>query len=51
MAAPPGRWSPSAPGRTTVTLTYQRELATGAYDDVYNGRRPVSVRVTVVVTR
>ena len=40
-----------APGRTTVTLTYQREHASGAYVDVYNGRRPVSVRVTVVVTR
>ena len=40
-----------APGRTTVTLTYQREHASGAYVDVYNGRRPVSVRVGVVVTR
>ena len=40
-----------APGRTTVTLTYQREHASGAYVDVYNGRRPVSVRVNVVVTR
>jgi GH43 family beta-xylosidase len=40
-----------APGRTTVTLTYQREHASGAYVDVYNGRWPVSVRVTVVVTR
>jgi GH43 family beta-xylosidase len=40
-----------APGRTMVTLTYQREHASGAYVDVYNGRRPVSVRVTVVVTR
>jgi GH43 family beta-xylosidase len=40
-----------APGRTTVTLTYQREHASGAYLDVYNGRRPVSVRVSVVVTR
>jgi hypothetical protein len=40
-----------APGRTTVTLTYQREHASGAYVDVYNGRRPVSVRVSVVVTR
>jgi GH43 family beta-xylosidase len=39
-----------APGRTTVTLTYQREHASGAYVDVYNGRRPVSVRVSVVVT-
>ena len=28
-----------APGRTTVTLTYQREHASGAYVDVYNGRR------------
>ena len=34
-----------APGRTTLTLTYQREHASGAYVDVYNGRRPVSVRV------
>ncbi|MGZ6675554.1 MAG: Ig-like domain-containing protein, partial [Solirubrobacteraceae bacterium] len=40
-----------APGRTTLTLTYQREHASGAYVDVYNGRRPVSVQVTVVVTR
>ena len=40
-----------APGRTTVTLTYQREHASGAYVDVDNGRRPVSVRVSVVVTR
>ena len=40
-----------APGRTTVTLTYQREHASGAYVDVYNGRQPVSVRVSVVVTR
>jgi GH43 family beta-xylosidase len=40
-----------APGRTTVTLTYQREHASGAYVDIYNGRRPVSVRVSVVVTR
>ena len=43
------------PGRTTVTLTYQREHASGAYVDVFNlgryGRQPVSVRVTVVVTR
>jgi hypothetical protein len=34
-----------------VTLTYQREHASGAYVDVYNGSRPVSVRVSVVVTR
>jgi hypothetical protein len=44
-----------APGRTTVTLTYQRERASGAYVDVFNlgryGRQPVSVRVNVVVTR
>jgi hypothetical protein len=44
-----------APGRTTVTLTYQREHASGAYVDVFNlgrhGRQPVSVRVSVVVTR
>jgi GH43 family beta-xylosidase len=43
------------PGRTTVTLTYQREHASGAYVDVSNlgwyGRRPVSARVAVVVTR
>jgi hypothetical protein len=41
-------------GRTTLTLTYQRQLASGAYNDVYNlapwWRRPVSVRVPVVVT-
>jgi GH43 family beta-xylosidase len=46
-----GRVVAHAPGRTTVTLTYQREHASGAYVDVYNGRRPVSVRVAVVVTR
>jgi GH43 family beta-xylosidase len=44
-----------APGRTTVTLTYQREHPSGAYVDVFNlgryGREPVSVRVTLVVTR
>jgi hypothetical protein len=44
-----------APGRTTVTLTYQREHASGAYVDVFNlgrhWRQPVSVRVSVVVTR
>jgi hypothetical protein len=40
-----------APGRTTVRLTYQREHASGAYVDVFNGRRPVSVQVSVVVTR
>jgi hypothetical protein len=44
-----------APGRTTVTLTYQREHASGAYVDVVNfgrhGGQPVSVRVNVVVTR
>jgi GH43 family beta-xylosidase len=42
------------PGRTTLTLTYQRKLASGAYNDVYNlGRgasRLVSVRVRVTVT-
>jgi hypothetical protein len=42
-----------APGRTTLTLTYQRQLSTGDYDDVYNlgprGRELVSVRIPVVV--
>jgi hypothetical protein len=37
------------PGRTTLTLTYQRELSSGAYNDVYNGRRPVALRIAVVV--
>ena len=30
---------------------YQREHASGAFVDVYNGHRPVSVWVSVVVTR
>jgi beta-xylosidase len=39
-------------GRTTLTLTYQRQLSTGAYNDVYNldgGRRLVSRRIPVIV--
>ena len=36
-------------GRTTLTLTYQRELASGAYNDVYNGSRLVSVTIPVRV--
>lgn len=42
------------PGRTTLTLTYQRRLANGTYDDVYNlgrGRQPVAIRIRVLVTR
>jgi Glycosyl hydrolases family 43 len=39
-----------APGRTTLTLTYQRRLASGAYRDVFDGRRPVSTRIPVRVT-
>ena len=40
-------------GRTTITLTYQRELASGAYRNVYDitdtHRQPVSVTVAVEV--
>jgi GH43 family beta-xylosidase len=43
-----------SPGSTTLTLTYQRRLASGAYNDVYNlgrgGSRLVSTRVRVTVT-
>jgi GH43 family beta-xylosidase len=39
-----------SPGRTTLTLTYQRRLASGAYNDVYNGRRRVSVSIPIRVT-
>jgi hypothetical protein len=41
------------PGRTTLTLTYQRRLSNGTYNDVYNlgrWRRPVAVRIRVLVT-
>jgi Glycosyl hydrolases family 43 len=38
-----------APGRTTLTLTYQRQSSNGAYYDVLNGRRPVAVTVRVTV--
>jgi GH43 family beta-xylosidase len=37
------------PGRTTLTLTYQREHANGTYVDVRDGHRPVAVRVPVTV--
>jgi GH43 family beta-xylosidase len=37
------------PGRTTLTLTYQREHANGTYVDVRDSRRPVAVRVPVTV--
>jgi beta-xylosidase len=41
-------------GRTTITLTYQRELSSGGYADVYNIRRGqqrlVAVKVHVLVT-
>jgi hypothetical protein len=39
-------------GRTFLTLTYQRQLASGTYRDVHqgpNGLRPVSVRIPVIV--
>ncbi len=53
----PGRDGASAaitgaqPGRTAVTLTYQRELSNGRYKDVHQGARDraVSLRVPVVV--
>jgi hypothetical protein len=38
-----------ARGRTTLTLTYQRELSSGAYNDVYNGDRLVSVTIPIRV--
>jgi hypothetical protein len=38
-----------AGGRTTLTLTYQRESSTGAYYDVTNGRRVVSVSIPIRV--
>jgi hypothetical protein len=38
-------------GWTTLTLTYQRKLASGAYNDVYNGRQLVSVSIPVRVKR
>jgi hypothetical protein len=40
-------------GQTTITLTYQRELASGAYDSVYNitgpDRRLVAATLSVSV--
>jgi GH43 family beta-xylosidase len=36
-------------GQTTLTLTYQRELASGAYEDVYNGDQVVSVQIPIRV--
>jgi Glycosyl hydrolases family 43 len=40
-----------ARGATTLTLTYQRQLASGAYNDVYNGDRLVSVTIPIRVGR
>jgi hypothetical protein len=48
----------NAPGRTTITLTYQRRLAAGGYQDVANlfpmpvdpGRQPVSQTIDVAVS-
>jgi hypothetical protein len=40
-----------ARGRTTITLTYQRELAAGGYFDVVNDAWPVSLTVDVKVRR
>jgi hypothetical protein len=40
-----------ARGRTTITLTYQRELAAGGYFDVVNDAWPVSRTVDVKVRR
>ena len=39
-----------AAGRTTITLSYQRELAAGDYFDVVNDAWPVSLTVDVKVT-
>jgi hypothetical protein len=36
-------------GRTTLTLTYQREHSAGGYFDVFNGSAPVSLRIPVIV--
>jgi hypothetical protein len=44
-----GTLTAHGPGRTTLTLTYQRKLASGAYNDVYNGRRLVSVSIPIRV--
>jgi len=40
-----------AAGRTTITLSYQRELAAGGYFDVVNDAWPVSLTVHVKVRR
>jgi hypothetical protein len=37
-------------GRTTITLSYQRERAAGGYFDVFDDTRPVSETVKVRVT-
>ena len=58
-AAAPGADSASAtvtagaPGRTVLTLTYQRESSSGGYHDVHQGARgrTVSLRVAIVVRR
>jgi GH43 family beta-xylosidase len=43
-----------SPGRTTITLTYQRALAAGGWSDVFNllatERQPVTVTLDVTVT-
>jgi hypothetical protein len=39
-----------ARGQTTLTLTYQRELASGRYADVSNGDRLVSVSIPIRVS-
>ncbi len=39
-----------AAGRTTITLSYQRERAAGGYFDVFDHARPVSQTVKVKVT-
>ena len=39
-----------APGRTTITLSYQRERAAGGYFDVFDDAVSVSQTVEVKVT-
>jgi hypothetical protein len=39
-----------APGRTKLTLTYQRRRAAGDYFDVFNAHRSVSVTIPIRVT-
>jgi len=40
----------SAPGQTTITLSYQRERAAGGYFDVFDDAQPVSLTIPVKVT-